>query len=234
MLLPQAGFTAQEYDAVFTITPTSRFDHESDTVFASVEMLVINDQASEIEFPFYVLSTDSGAGASASASVAPHVLNGSREVNVGPDDVDENAMAEAMAQRAQAAGVTDAAELEEVRSWGRSAVQRAERTFVGRTKLSPGERRRIVLQQRLRVLPGDDGVYVFETLAPSPIATIPTGGRISVAVLLPWEDDDIHPRIVPDRTTQDFEKEEGRVKLRPWIAWHWRNDPLLRVAYTYA
>lgn len=219
MLIPQAGFTALEYDAVFTITPTSRFDHDSDTVLGAIEMLVLNDQAVEVEFPFYILTTDSGEGAGAPASVEPHVLNGSRPVDVTQEDVDEDALAEAMVQRAQAAGVTDATELENVRAWGREAIQRAERTFVGRTRIGPNERRRIVLQQRLRVQPDPNGVFLFRTLAPSPLATTPVGGRISVVALLPWEDDDVRPRIVPEQTEQGFEHQEGTVKQRQWVAW---------------
>lgn len=234
MLVPQGLFTVQEYDATFTVTPTSRFDHDSDTVLATVEMLVINDQAERIEFPFAVLTTDSGEGAEAPESVEPHVLNGSRPVELRPDSVDENALAEVMVHRAQAAGVTDAAELEEVRTWGRAVLARAERTFVGRTHLDPGEKRRIVLQQRIRVRPDANGEYLLEILAPSPIATIPTGGRISVVVLLPWEDEDVKPQVVVERTEAGFEFEQGRIKLRQLVAWHWKNDPLLRLTYRYA
>lgn len=232
MLIPSGMFKVTEYDAVFTVTPTSKFSHDSDSVFAVVEMLVENDQQEEIEFPLYILTTDSGDGAESQASVEPVVLNGSRPVDMGKDEIDENAFAELMVQRAQAAGVSDAAELEEVRQWGRKVLSRAERTRVGRTKIKPGERRRIVLQQRLRIRPEADGRYVFETIAPSPIATLSTGGRVSLAVLLPWQDEDIRTEIL--ERTEGFEVEQGQVKARPWVAWHWRNDPLFRLVYRYA
>jgi hypothetical protein len=235
MLIPNGMFVVREYDATFTITPTSRFDHDSDTVLATVEMLVENSEQQEIEFPFYVLTTDPGTGATSQESVEPHVLNGSRPVEVQPaDEVDENQFAEVMVQRAQAAGMSDAADLEAVRDWGRRALQAAERAKVGRTRIGPNEKRRIILQQRLRVLPEPDGRFIFETLAPSPVATIPTGGRISVVVLLPWEDEDVKPSVVVEESTRDFEFEQGRIKMRQLAAWHWRNDPLLRLVYRYA
>lgn len=230
MLIPQNMFTVREYDAVYIVTPTSKFGHGSDSVHAVVEMLVENDQQEEIQFPFVVLSTDSGKGAEDPRSVEPVVLNGSRPVEVGADQVDEAQFAELMVQRAQAAGVTDPARLDEVRRWGKAVLARAERTRVGRTRIGPGERRRIVLQQRLRILP-QDGRYIFETIAPSPIATLPAGGRVSLAVLLPWEDEDVRPVVM--EKTEGFEVEQGRVKMRPWVSWHWRNDPVFRLVYQY-
>ena len=167
----------REYDATFTVVPTSRFGHSSDTVLATVEMLVINDQAEDITFPFVVLNTDSGNGAESRQSVAPTVLNGSRPVELAPEEIDEAALAEVIVQRAQAAGVTDAAQLDSLRTWGRTALARAERTHVGRTRIKAGETRRLVLQQRIRVQPDAQGRFVFETIAPSPIATLVTGGR---------------------------------------------------------
>lgn len=231
MLIPSNLLKVVEYDAVFTVTPTSRFSHDSDSVFAVVEMLVENDQQEEIEFPFFVLNTDPGTGAESRASVEPVVLNGSRPVEVTKDEIDENAFAELMVQRAQSAGVSDPAQLEEIRKWARAVLSRAERTRVGRTKIQPGERRRIVLQQRIRILPEADGRYVFETIAPSPIATLATGGRVSLVMLLPWQDDDIRPQIL--ERTEGFEVEQGQIKARPWVAWHWRNDPIFRLVYRY-
>jgi hypothetical protein len=231
MLIPQGMFRVLEYDATYTVTPTSKFSHDSDSVFAVVEMLVENDQQEQIDFPFVVLNTDSGDGAENSRSVEPVVVNGSREVELKTDQVDEDQFAEVMVQRAQAAGVTDPAQLERVRNWGRTALARAERTRVGRTRIKPGERRRIVLQQRIRIRPDAQGRYVFETIAPSPIATLATGGRVSLVVLLPWQDEDIRPVVV--EKTENYEVEQGQVKLRPWIAWHWRNDPVFRLVYQY-
>jgi hypothetical protein len=231
MLIPQNLFTVREHDATFVVTPSSRFGHESDTVLAAVEMLIENDQAEEIEFPFVVLTTDSGAGAANRESVEPRVLNGSRPVEIGEDEVDEKALAELMVQRAQAAGVSDPAELEEVRKWGTTVLARAERTRVGRTRIKPGERRRLILQQRLRILPDEQGRFVFETIAPSPIATLATGGRVSIVVLLPWEDEDVRVAIL--ERTDGFEVEQGQVKARKWIAWHWKNDPVFRLVYQY-
>lgn len=230
-MIPSNLLKVVEYDAVFTVTPTSKFSHDSDSVFAVVEMLVENDQQEEIEFPFFVLNTDPGTGAENRASVEPVVLNGSRPVEVTKDEVDENAFAELMVQRAQGAGVSDPAELEEIREWARAVLSRAERTRVGRTKIRPGERRRIVLQQRIRILPEADGRYVFETIAPSPIATLATGGRVSLVVLLPWQDEDVRTEIL--ERTEGFEVEQGQIKARPWVAWHWRNDPIFRLVYRY-
>src|SRR3712207_4572050 len=79
MLIPQGLLTVREYDLVATVTPTSRFGHASDSVFTTVEMLVVNDQGQEIEFPFVVLNTDSGANADDPRSVEPRLLNGSRQ-----------------------------------------------------------------------------------------------------------------------------------------------------------
>jgi hypothetical protein len=231
MLIPQGLLTVREYDAVYTVTPTSRFAHHSDSVFATVEMLVVNDQADDVTFPFIVLSTDPGTGAEDRRSVEPRVLNGSREVELEDAEIDEAQLAEVAVQRAQAAGVTDPAKLEQVRSWARQVLARAERTKIGRTRIKAGEQRRIVLQQRLRVLPGPDGQFVFETIAPSPIAALAPGGRMSLMVLLPWEDDDVRPQIVD--FTREFEAEQGRIKQRQWVAWSWRYDPVFRLVYRY-
>ena len=75
MLIPQSLLAVREYDATFTVVPTSRFGHSSDTVLATVEMLLLNDQGEDITFPFVVLNTDSGAGAESKRSVAPSVTN---------------------------------------------------------------------------------------------------------------------------------------------------------------
>lgn len=234
MLIPQNLLAVREYDATFTVVPTSRFGHSSDTVLATVEMLVLNDQSEDITFPFVVLNTDSGAGAESGRSVAPNVINGSRDVDVSESEVDEVALAEIIVQRAQAAGVTDPAELDELRGWGRAVLARAERTHVGRTRIKAGESRRLVLQQRIRVRPDAQGRFTFETIAPSPIATLVTGGRVSVVVVMPWEDDDVRVTIDASASTTGFEFEQGQVKLRKWAAWHWRNDPILQLVYAYA
>lgn len=230
MLIPEGLFNVREYDAVFIVSPTSKFGHESDSVFATVEMLVENNQQEAIQFPFVVLNTDPGIGAENRQSVEPQVLNGSRDVTLNDTEIDEVQFAETMVQRAQAAGVTDATELERVRHWGRTVLARAERTKRGRTRIGPGERRRIVLQQRIRILP-QDGRYTFETIAPSPIATLAPGGRVSLAVILPWEDDDIRVQVL--ERTEGFEVEQGQIKARKWLGWHWRYDPIFRLVYQY-
>ncbi len=230
MLIPQSLLTVQEYDATYVVSPTSKFGHASDSVFATVEMLVHNDQPQAIEFPFLVLNTDPGTGAESRRSVEPQVLNGSREVTLQDDEIDEAQLAETMVQRAQAVGVADAAQLERVRAWGRAVLARAERTKRGRTRIGPGERRRIVLQQRIRVLP-ENGRYVFETIAPLPIATLAPRGRVSLTMLLPWEDEDIRVQVL--ERTEGFEVEQGQVKARKWLAWHWRYDPVFRLVYCY-
>lgn len=231
MLIPEGLLTVREYDAVYNITPTSRFNHQSDSVFATVELLVVNDQAEDVTFPFFVLNTDPGNGAEDRRSVEPRVLNGSREVKLEDSEIDEAQLAELVVQRAQAAGVTDASKVEQIRTWARQVLGRAERTKIGRTRIKAGEQRRIVLQQRIRVLPDANGQYVFETIAPSPIATLAPGGRLSLVVLLPWEDEDTHPQIVD--FTREFEAEQGRIKQRQWLAWSWRYDPILRLVYRY-
>ncbi len=230
MLIPETLLKVLEYDAVYVVTPTSRQGHSSDTVLATVEMLIENDQPETLEFPFTVLSTDAGSGADP-ASVRPQVTNGSRPVELAPaDEVDEEALARLMAERARAVGHTEA-DVAAVQAWVRDALRKAERVHRGRTRIKSGERRRIVLQQRLRVLPAPDGSYLFRTIAPSPIASLATGGRVSLVVLLPFEDDDV--RLTVERRTEGFEVEQGWLKKRQWISWHWRNDPLLEVLYRY-
>lgn len=230
MLIPNTLLRVLEYDAVYVITPTSRHGHSSDTVLATVEMLVENDQAETIEFPFTVLSSDAGSGADPE-SVRPRVTNGSRAVTLAPvDEVDEDALARLSAERARAAGHTEA-DVRAVEAWTRAALQKAERVHRGRTKLQAGERRRIVLQQRLRVRPDAAGCYLFRTIAPSPIGSLPPGGRVSLTALFPFEDDDVH--ITVDRRTEGFGVEHGWLKKRQWIAWYWQNDPLLEIAYRY-
>lgn len=239
MLIPIGGFRIEEYDESLLVVPTSKFGHSSDTVLVTVEMQLTNDQAEEIEFPFAALSTDPGDGAESSDSIEPKVTNGSRPVELDADGLDDGTrtqVIEGMVQRAQAAGVTDAAALEQVRSWAGTVLDKAKRIKVGRTKIGPNERRRIVLQQRLRVLADEQGRFILDTIAPTPVGTLATGGRVSVVALLPWEDDDVKPQVLvgEGETTQAFEFEQGRIKQRPWVAWHWPNDPVFRLAWKYA
>jgi hypothetical protein len=234
MLMPIGGFPIREYDVTLLVTPTSKFGHSSDTVFATVEMQVVNNEPNEIEFPFVALSTDSGEKAENDASVAPKITNGSRDVDITGDELDQGQrqqLIDGMVQRAQAAG---AADLDAIRAWAEAVLDRAQRTKVGRTKIKAGESRRIVLQQRLRVLP-KEGVCVLDTIAPTPAAALQTGGRVSVVALLPWEDEDVKPEIVEGEggTTPQFEYEKGPIKKRQWVAWHWPNDPVFRLAWRY-
>lgn len=231
MLIPLGGFAIREYDATFVVTPTSKFDHSSDTVLATVEMLVENNQAEDIDFPFAVLTTDSGEGAADSNSVEPHITNGSRSVDVSEDEIDEASFAEQVVSNVRTAGETDESKIEAHRQWAITAIRRAERTRVGRTKIRPGEKRRVILQQRLRVLPDADGNYRFETIAPSPVGVLQAGGRVSVVVIMPFEDEDIRVEIT--EATTDFEHERGMIKTREWAAWHWKFDPIFRLTYRY-
>jgi hypothetical protein len=230
MLIPQAMLRILEYDAMFIVTPTSRANHSSDTVLAVVEMLVENDQQEEIQFPFYIMNVDSGAGALSADSVQPHVLNGSQPVEVEDGEVDEDALATQMVERTQAQGVSDPRVLEWVRGWVRETLARAERVKVGRTRIAPATRRRIILQQRIRVQE-QEGRYTLEVMAPPPIGAIAIGGRVSLFVVLPWEDEDVRIEIL--EKTEGFEVEAGRLKVRQWVGWHWRNDPVLKVVYRY-
>lgn len=239
MLFPIGGIPAAEYDATFTIAPTSRFGHSSDTVLASVEMQIHNTGSERIEFPFMVLSTDPGTGAEAAPeSVEARVLNGSQPVTLTSDEVDEVAAAEAAVQRV-AAGGGDATKQEEARQFVLKALQSAERRKVGRTHIEAGAQRRLVLQQRLRVLPDPaDGAFVFETIAPSPLLTTPAGGRVSVYVLMPMKDGDVRPEVLDadPRTVRDFGFTITRTpELQRDVAWwYWQNDPVLKLAYRYA
>ncbi len=163
------------------------------------------------------------------------MLNGSEPVELrdaAKDEVDENQLAEVAVQRAQAGGVSNPAQLEEVRTWARKVLARAERTKVGRTKIGPGQQRRILLEQRIRVQPDASGRYTLEILAPSPIAALAGGGRVSVTVLLPFEDEDVRPQI--EDYSREFEAEQGRIKGRQYLAWFWRYDPVFRLIYRYA
>lgn len=239
MLIPIGGFNVQEYDLTLLVTPTSRFGHSSDTVFATVEMQVFNDKNEEISFPFAALNTDAGDGVEDPASIEPKITNGSRTVDVVADELDEEAeeqLVNGMVERAKAAGVTDEAEVEKIRGWAKTVLGKAQRIKVGRTKIRPQESRRIILQQRLRVRPDDEGRLVLDTIAPAPASTLATGGRVSVVALLPWEDEDVKPQILTGegQTTEGFEFEQNRVKQRPWVAWHWRNDPIFRLAWRYS
>ena len=231
MLFPLAGIPVLEYDVTFTVTPTSRQGHSSDSVLVNTEALVRNDSGEDLTFPFLVLNTDPGVGAESREAVEPKVLNGSRPVDL--DEVDQAQAAELARQRVAAIGA-DAELQEEVRRWAEVALSRAERTKRGRTRIRHGESRRIVLQQRLRVLPEDGGTYCCEMIAPSPLLTIPVRGRVSVVGLLPFEDDDIRVTVVPELTEQGYSYELGRVKQRQIVSWFWTNDPIFRLGYRYA
>ncbi len=230
MLFPLAGIPVTEYDVTFTVTPTSRQGHSSDSVLVNIEALVRNDSGEDLQFPFLVLNTDPGSGAKSREAVEPKVLNGSRPV--GLDEVDEKQAAELARQRVAAIG-GDAELQEEVRRWAEAALSRAERTKRGRTRIRNGESRRIVLQQRIRVLPEEDGSYRLEMIAPSPLLTIPTRGRVSVVALLPFEDEDVRVTVVPELTEQAYSYELGRVKQRQVVSWFWMNDPIFRLGYRY-
>lgn len=236
MLFPRGGIPTIEFDAVFTITPTHKWDHHSDTVFGSVEMLVHNTGSDKLTFPFMVLSTDPGTGAAAAESVKPKVYNGSTDAEVTDeaDDIDIEVEAAEAAQRVLNAGGTQD-DAEGAREYVRKALESAKRRFVGRTHIEPGAQRRIVAQQRLRVEPGDDGVFQFETIAPSPLLVTTTGGRVSVVVLMPFEDEDTRVEIVKDgRTELGFDyKDDVVIRTRKVASWFWRNDPVLRLAYRY-
>lgn len=69
-----------------------------------------------------------------------------------------------------------------------------------------------------------NGRYVFETIAPSPIATLATWGQVSLMVLLPWEDEDIRVQVL--ECSEGVAVEQGQVKECKWVAWHWQNDPV--------
>jgi hypothetical protein len=231
MLFPGSALRILEYDAMFIVTPTSRAGHHSDTVLAVVEMLVENDQPEEIEFPFYIVNIDSGLNAASAESVQPHVLNGSQPVEVQDEEVDEQALADMMVERAKTQqGISDPRVLEWIGQWVRETLARAERVKIGRTRIAPSTRRRIILQQRIR-LQESDGRFTLEVMAPPPIGAIAIGGRVSLFVIFPWEDEDVRIEVL--EKTEGFEVESGRLKVRQWVGWHWRNDPVLRVVYRY-
>jgi hypothetical protein len=231
-LFPLGGIPVQEYDATYVVTPTSRQGHSSDTVLASVEMLVQNVTGDTIDFPFLVLSTDPGTGARAAHSVEPNVINGSEPTHI--EEVDEEQAAELARQRAAQAGA-DPMLQEQVRAWAKTALASAERIRRGRTRIKAGATRRIVVQQRLRVQQGEDGFYRFVTIAPSPLLTVNTRGRVSVYALMPFEDEDVHVEVSTDsaNTETGYSFELGRIKQRQIVSWFWQNDPVLRLGYRY-
>lgn len=234
MLFPLAGIPVMEYDATFVVTPTSRQGHDSDTVLATVEMLVRNDGAEKLKFPFYVLSTDPGTGAQRPDSLEPRVLNGSSKVEVERvEELDEKEAARLAAERA-AAGGADAQVQAQVRAYAEQVLAAAERTRVGRTEIAPGVSRRIVVQQRLRVRPDAQGAYQLVTVAPSPLLTLGARGRVSVYVLLPHEDEDVRPVVDPGRTEQGYGYQLGRIRDRQVASWMWQNDPVLKLGWSYA
>jgi len=66
------------------------------------------------------------------------------------------------------------------------------------------------------------------------LLTTTIGGRISVFVLLPFEDQDVNVEVIRDgRTQTGFSFEETTVKSRTIVSWHWQNDPVLTLAYRY-
>jgi hypothetical protein len=230
MLYPLGGLPVQEYDLTCTISPTSRTSHNSDTALVSTEMLVQNNTGEKITFPFMVLLTDSGKGAANHASVEPRILNGSQPVEV--DEVDEKEAARLAEERVATIGA-DPALRAQVNRWVEHALAAAERTRIGRTTIKPGESRRIMTQQRLRIQPDGQGNFQFQTIAPSPLFTVLTRGRVSAYVLLPFEDEDVRISVVPELTEQGFGYELTRVKQRQIASWFWQNDPILRLGYRY-
>ena len=230
MLYPLGGIPVQEFDLTCVVSPTSRLDHHSDTALLSTEMLVVNNTGEAIKFPFLVLNTDSGSGAGDAASVEPKLVNGSRPVTV--EEVDQKEAARLAEERVAAVGA-DADLRAKTRQWVEQALAKAERIRIGRTTIEPGESRRIVSQQRLRILPDAQGNLQFLTIAPSPLFTVLTRGRVSAYVLLPFEDEDVRITVVPELTEQGFGYELSRVKQRQVASWFWQNDPILKVGYRY-
>lgn len=230
MLFPLGGIPVQEYDLTCTISPTSRLAHHSDTALVTTEMLVQNNTGEPIKFPFLVLSTDSGKNVTDSASVEPKIVNGSQPVTV--DEVDEVEAARLAQERVAAVG-GDPGLQQEVGRWVQQALAKAERIRIGRTTIKPGDSRRILAQQRLRIQPTADGAFQFLTIAPSPLFTVVTRGRVSAYVLLPHEDEDVRVTVVPELTEQGFGYELSRIRQRQVVSWFWQNDPILRLGYRY-
>lgn len=56
-----------------------------------------------------------------------------------------------------------------------------------------------------------------------------TDGRVSVIVLLAWEDEDVRVAVV--ERTEGYKVEQGQVNRRKWVAWHCKNDPPFRLVY---
>jgi hypothetical protein len=231
VLYPLGGIPVTEYDVTCTISPTSRLAHHSDTALVSTELVVRNDTGDTIRFPFLVLTTDSGQGAGDPASVAPKVINGSRAVEL--DEVNEQEAARLAGERVAALGGDPAIQAKATR-WVQEALARAERTRIGRTTIKPGESRRIVVQQRLRIQPDANGNFQFVTIAPTPLFTVTVRGRVSVYVLLPFEDDDVRIAPVPELTEQSYGYELTTIKQRKVVSWYWQNDPILKLGYRYA
>lgn len=231
MLFPLNGIPVTEYDVTVTLSPTSRQGHHSDSALISVEALVRNDTGEPISFPFLVLTSDSGRGATSRTSVEPRVLNGSDPVEIG--EVDETQAATLAQQRVAAIGA-DSDMQEKVGLWVKEALNKAERIRHGRTTIRPGESRRIVLQHRERIQADNQGIYRFLTIAPSPLLTVSTRGRVSLYVLLPFEDEDIRIEVLPaPETEQGYSYQLDRVKQRQIASWFWQNDPILKIAYRY-
>lgn len=230
MLFPLGGIPIQEYDLTCTISPTSRLAHHSDIGLVSTEMLVHNNTGAEIKFPFLALSTDSGKNATDPASVEPKLLNGSQPVDV--DEVDEVEAGRLAKERIAAVGA-DPVLQEQAGRWVQQALAKAERIRIGRTTIKPGESRRIVAQQRLRIQPDGQANFQFVTIAPSPLFTVVTRGRVSAYVLLPHEDEDVRITVMPELTEQGFSYELSRVKQRQIASWFWQNDPILKLGYRY-
>ncbi|MEU4476496.1 hypothetical protein AB0F68_00240 [Micromonospora sp. NPDC023966] len=73
-------------------------------------------------------------------------------------------------------------------------------------------------QQRLRIQPDGQGNFQFQTIAPSPLFTVLTRGRVSAYALLPFEDEDVRISVVPKMTEQGFGYELTRVKQRQIVS----------------
>lgn len=233
MLFPLGGIPVSEYDVSITIAPTSRVDHTTDTALLNIEAQVRNDTAEDVTFPFAVLLTDSGAGATDPASVEPTVINGSEPVAL--DELDDAAALAQARQRVQAGG-SDPESTERLTAWAAVALDKAQRIRVGRTRIKAGQSRRIVLHQRLRLLPDDDSIFHLVTVAPPPLLTVTTGGRISVYVLLPFQDADATVTVLEDaaHTELGFTYKRTQVEQRQIVSWYWQNDPILRLGYRYS
>lgn len=127
------------------------------------------------------------------------------------------------------------AELAEARQRLQQALKETAGTMSTTTlRAKPGQTR-LRFFTTVKVPRGDDGIHVFETLAPLSTFVIQNGGEIRVIAALPAGATKIEATALQDKEqpNTNIAVAEATIANRVVLGWSWRTDPFFRITYRY-